>query len=89
MKNWMCDCEKQFDTKKQMIEHYKRVHPDSPERCYDQIGETWNITLTRLVKNMTDERHRADENLRSFNNIQEKYNDLIQKHNAIILILQK
>ena len=31
------------------IAHHQKVHPQVPEKCFQQFGDTWDETLTRLT----------------------------------------
>jgi hypothetical protein len=45
-----CDSKWFCVTQKQLIEHYRVEHPSNPQTLYDAIGETWDSTLTELIR---------------------------------------
>jgi hypothetical protein len=36
--NYRCNCGKELDSKKEMIEHYRQNHPNDPFGLYDMLG---------------------------------------------------
>lgn len=91
------DCGDDFQcaTALQMVEHFKKEHPDDPEECVNICGITWDDTLTRLVNRRIEAEkevaHEQREKARVYAEYQKSvdaYEELRTKLNAIKLVLR-
>lgn len=65
MKDFMCNsCEKQFDTDKQMVAHYRKSHPDDAYGLWGAIGTTGDAFADNLVNYYFNQYRAADKKLR-------------------------
>lgn len=77
------------------IAHYKQFHPLDPEFCFRQFGQTWDETLTRIVRSALEIQttheltlKKLNETIKLLENENRMRNVLATKLNGIIMILK-
>jgi hypothetical protein len=63
MKKYACSCGLQFDTTKEMVKHYRRIHPADGYQCWDQIGELGDDFANAAMEACWNENHRLGKEL--------------------------
>ncbi len=78
------------------IKHYELKHSEFPEICYEAYGDTWDPTLTRLVRGFVQQhmltsnaRREIDELKRQIAAGTAEKNSLVTRLNMVILALKQ
>ena len=78
------------------IKHYQKVHPLIPDYCYEVYGDTWDPTLTRLIRRFVEKyaeeiKARRDVNVLNAELVKvvNEKNSLTTRLNMVILALEQ
>lgn len=78
------------------IKHFQLKHPMFPEACYENYTDTWDPTLTRLVRGFIQQYAIAEENRTQVENTKKELahvmaekNSLVTRLNMVILALEQ
>src|SRR5690348_12230962 len=78
-KEWRCNCGKETDTKKQLIAHYRDVHPEGAYECYDQIGTVGDAFMDHAIEQARREVAQARQREARTSD----YDALVKRYNAL------
>lgn len=78
-KEWRCTCGYECDTKKQLISHYRDLHPDNAWGLFDQIGTVGDAFMDKAL---ADSRARVAAEMQR-NARMKDYDDLVRRYNVL------
>ena len=94
MKSYRCSCGVQFDTKKAMVAHYRKQHPDNGYGCWDQIGDIGDKFANDAMEacqKRTSAAHNEVRELKAalvkYENMGARVNELVSAMNAIGFVI--